>query len=145
MKKFLILSVCILLLSGCASEPEFYHNSEYNKEGKSGTELAVKECTHKAHEYLKSPAVKSTLKGAGAGAGAGALLGLGVAFIGNEMFGGLFGLTSSVAAVGVGAAAGAATGAATGAAVGTLSPDKVRKNYIDKCLKDKGYQLVGWS
>jgi hypothetical protein len=46
---------------------------------------------------------------------------------------------------------GAAVGAAAGAAGGTMrelfrtrEPDPVFKNFVDRCLRDKGYDPIGW-
>jgi outer membrane lipoprotein SlyB len=55
----------------------------------------------------------------------------------------------------VGAAAGAAVGAAVGAAgggtgglirgiFGSRNLDPVQRRFVDQCLKDKGYEVIGW-
>jgi hypothetical protein len=57
--------------------------------------------------------------------------------------------------VGGGAGQGAAVGAATGATAGLIhglfggffgpeAPDPVVANFVDRCLREKGYELVGW-
>jgi uncharacterized membrane protein len=67
---------------------------------------------------------------------------------------------SSVVGAATGAAAGsmfgnAGRGAAAGAAAGAAStvthalfrvkdPDPVFMNYVNRCLSDRGYQLIGW-
>lgn len=49
--------------------------------------------------------------------------------------------------VGRAAGAGAAGGATLGAVSGAFDadePDPVFKNYVDRCLREKGYELIGW-
>ena len=52
---------------------------------------------------------------------------------------------------GGGAGRGAAIGAATGATVGAVhgavkssGPSSVYKNFVDRCLREKGYEVIGW-
>jgi hypothetical protein len=45
-------------------------------------------------------------------------------------------------AAGVGAAAGAAAGGTEKAFDRELDP--VQKQYVDQCLRDRGYQSIGW-
>jgi hypothetical protein len=37
-----------------------------------------------------------------------------------------------------------AKGAACGGAAGALSPDQVKHRFVNQCLADKGYQVLGW-
>ncbi len=131
MKKIIVLSLAALFLSGCASVPQFYPNARYDQVGKKGAKEDIKNCTQKADEYLESPEVKKTLKGAGTGALIGGAVGI---------VSGLF--SGNVVTSG---AEGAAIGGTAGGVAGALSPDQVRKNFIDKCLRDKGYDVIGWS
>jgi hypothetical protein len=48
---------------------------------------------------------------------------------------------------GRGAAIGAATGATAGAvhgAVKSSGPSPIYKNFVDRCLREKGYEVIGW-
>ena len=39
---------------------------------------------------------------------------------------------------------GAAVGGVAGAAGGAISPDQLKQAYTNKCLRDQGYEIVGW-
>jgi ADP-ribosylglycohydrolase len=43
-----------------------------------------------------------------------------------------------------GALMGSAIGGAGGAAAGALSPDEIKRRYVNTCLNEKGYQVLGW-
>lgn len=48
---------------------------------------------------------------------------------------------------GVGAAVGAATGATAGAVHGAAkqtAPSPVYTRYVDRCLRERGYEVIGW-
>jgi outer membrane lipoprotein SlyB len=120
----------LLLLAGCASKPQLYPNQKYKESGEKAAQADIDACMDEADRFLKSPRGKKIARGAGTGAvvgGAfGAALGL---FSGNVVRG---------------AAIGAGVGAAGGAASGAMSPDEVRYRYVNKCLADKGYEVLGW-
>lgn len=125
--KYLIL---LSLLVACASRPELYPNEKYKSIGKKAAKEDIDKCIKDAEEYLKDSKGKQVAKGAGFGASVGAAMGaIGGAFTGN--FGG-------------GLVRGAAIGAGGGAAAGAASPDVVKKNYVNQCLADQGYQVIGW-
>jgi outer membrane lipoprotein SlyB len=42
------------------------------------------------------------------------------------------------------AGVGAAIGAGGGAAAGALSPDEIKHRYVNQCLADQGYRVLGW-
>lgn len=44
-------------------------------------------------------------------------------------------------------AAGAVVGGATGATAGAMSkkPSSTYRNFVQRCLKDKGYEVIGWN
>jgi hypothetical protein len=46
--------------------------------------------------------------------------------------------------VGGGLVRGGAIGAAGGGAAGALSPDQVKQRFVNQCLTEKGYQVIGW-
>jgi uncharacterized membrane protein len=43
-----------------------------------------------------------------------------------------------------GAARGAAIGGTGGAVSGSLTPDQVKHRFVNQCLADKGYNVIGW-
>lgn len=130
-----LLLVSALLLGGCASnQPVIYAGP--NGGDRSVSDAAVAECGRMAAAAGASqyggPAgdvAKDTVKGAATGAAAGAI---GGAIAGNV-------------------AQGAGIGAATGAAVNLVqklfvpaAPNPAYRAYVERCLGDKGYQIVGW-
>jgi uncharacterized membrane protein len=118
------------LLTACASRPQLYPNTKLKSVGKEAAKKDVDRCIADADEYLKSSKGKNIAKGAGAGAAIGAAMGaVGGMFTGN--FGG-------------GLMRGGAIGAAGGGAAGALTPDQVKHRFVNQCLADKCYQVLGW-
>lgn len=129
MTKFLMLAL-VMILSACASKPQLYPNTKLKEVGKEKAKKDTDACIADADEYLKSSKGKNVAKGAGSGAAIGAAMGaVGGLFTGN--FGG-------------GLMRGGAIGAGGGAAAGALTPDQVKRNYVNQCLAEKGYQVIGW-
>jgi hypothetical protein len=123
----------ILLLSflvACASKPVLYPNRKLKKVGKEASQLDINTCMNESEEFLESGAAKKILKGAGSGSIFGAAVGAVSGLITGDVLGGL----SSGAAVG-------AVGGGVGAAI---SPDQLKQSYVNKCLSDKGYKVIGW-
>lgn len=127
-----------LLLLGCASpRPVLYPNAKYEAVGKPVAESDVEECITLAQEFDATPplpegttgdAVESTVVGGVTGGAVGAV-------VGNP---------------GRGAAAGA-----VGGLVSTLTRAIFRRGrnrdtgtpfhvFVERCLDDRGYELVGW-
>lgn len=126
----LILFLCLAGLVACASRPQLYPNDKLKKVGKEKAKEDVDKCMADANEYLKSSKGKNVAKGAGGGAAIGAAMGaVSGIFTGN---------------VGRGAVRGGAIGAAGGGAAGALSPDQVKRNFVNQCLGEKGYRVLGW-
>jgi len=135
---------CVLLaLAACsATTPTLYPNDQYQKVGAAQADRDVADCEAKAQEYVKSggqggqkavEAARNTGVGAAMGAAGGAVGG----------------------AIGGNAGQGAAVGAASGATAGLLGtmfgwmfqrsePDPVYRTFVETCLRDRGYQPIGW-
>jgi outer membrane lipoprotein SlyB len=133
MRRLLIFAA--VLLAGCAAhnKPVLYPNAHLQKVGDIQAQRDIDECCRMADSYVKSNpggevaggAVKGGVVGAAAGAAGGAVWGN----------------------VGRGAAGGAAVGAAAGATRGLFKaaePAPVYKNFVNRCLRDKGYDPIGW-
>ncbi len=129
MKKMILLVLTVLLTS-CASKPQLYPNDKLKQVGKEKAKSDVEGCIADADEYLKSSKGKNIAKGAGGGAAIGAAMGA---------VGGL--LTGNF---GSGLVRGGAVGAAGGGTAGALTPDQVKRNFVNQCLADKGYRVIGW-
>ncbi len=120
-----------LVAAACASHPQLYPNDKLKTVGKEAAHADIESCEHDADAYLESSKGKQIASGAGKGAVIGAAIG-GV----SGLFGGGFGR---------GLITGGAVGGAAGGTSGALSPDQVKHNFVDQCLHDKGYQVIGWN
>lgn len=134
MKKYFSILVLILalstLLAGCSSRPQLYPNEKLKTVGKDAAENDINQCIADGDAYLESSKGKQITKGAGGGAAIGAAMGAVTGlFTGN---------------VGRGLVQGGAIGAAGGATAGAISPDQLKHRYVNQCLADKGYQVLGW-
>jgi len=127
---FLIL---ILFLTGCATGPVLYPNAHLQAVGEAQAHKDIAECELLAEQYVKSDegiaAAKSTAVGAAGGAVVGGAVGAVTGSFGRS--------------VGVGAAAGAATGLVHGIIRGS-EPTPIFKNFMIRCLHEKGYEVIGW-
>ena len=114
----------------CSSKPVLYPNSTLKSVGKTQADADIEKCLADADEYLESPKAKkilgSTGKGAVLGGAIGAVTG---AITGN---------------FGQGLARGAAIGGTAGGVGQAISPDELKRSYVNRCLADKGYQILGW-
>jgi len=120
----------IVLMNACASKPVLYPNAKLKKVGKEKGQNDIDVCMAEADEYVKSGKGKKIAKGAGAGAIIGGAMGaVAGIFTGN---------------LGRGAFQGAAIGGVGGGAAGALSPDEVKHAYVNQCLSEKGYHVIGW-
>lgn len=134
-KQYAILALLMVVLLACAQQrPVLYPNAHLNQVGKLKAESDIDACIQMAVDYgakedSGAKIAKDTGTGAAIGGAAGAAVG---AVTGN---------------LGRGAAAGAAGGGAaamTRSAINSGKPDPVFKNFVDQCLREKGYQPVGW-
>ncbi len=129
MSKILFI-IIVFFFVACASKPQLYPNQKLKTVGKEAAKKDIDQCIADADQYLKSSKGKNITKGAGAGAAIGGAMGaVGGLFTGN---------------VGGGLLRGGAIGAAGGGAAGALSPDQVKHRFVNQCLADKGYQVLGW-
>lgn len=134
-KKYPILAVLVVTLLSCSQQrPVLYPNAYLKQVGKLRAEADIDACIQMAADYgakedSGAKIAKDTGTGAAVGGAAGAAVG---AVTGN---------------LGRGAAVGAAGGGAaamTRSAINSGKPDPVFKNFVDQCLREKGYQPVGW-
>ena len=129
------LALAALAALGCATKrPVLYPNAHLQEVGAEGAQSDVARCLRLAEEYglgehpaaeTAEEAAKGSARGAAAGAAAGAVLG----------------------SAGRGAAAGAAAGGARGAVTGIFGardPDPLFKRFVDQCLAERGYRVIGW-
>lgn len=122
--------VVLLALGACASKPKLYPNEKLKEVGKEAAQKDIDKCIADADAYLESSEGKKIAKSAGAGAAIGATIGA----IGGALTGDFGGSLVRGAAVGTGA----------GAVGGALSPDELKQRYVNQCLADQGYRVLGW-
>ncbi len=129
----LILLALALIGCGATQRPVLYPNNHMKTVGNIQSERDIDDCMQMAEAYVKknqeSKVAEGAVKGGAIGAATGAAVG---AVTGN---------------FGRGLASGAAGGAAGGATWGLFKaaePSPVYKNFVNKCLKDKGYEPMGW-
>lgn len=128
----------MLVLIGCAGskKPVLYPNQHLNAVGQYQADADIKACMQAAeasgaNEGKGGELVKNTAKAGAVGGATGAVVGA----------------VSSSGSTGRGAAigsAGAATATLVGGAFRTAEPTPVYMRFVDQCLRDKGYQPIGW-
>lgn len=134
----IITLLCMMLgaaLSGCAAKrPVLYPNYHLTMVGQETAASDIDDCMELARNYgagegKGEQVAKDTATGAAVGGATGAAVG---AVVGN---------------LGKGAGAGAAGGAAGALTRGVIrsgDPDPVYRRFVEKCLRDKGYEPIGW-
>jgi hypothetical protein len=124
-------------LGACAGpKPVLYPNSHYQAVGQAAAERDIADCRRVADQ-------------AGARRGSGQ----GEAAAGGAVAGGAIGGAAGAAGGAIAGApgTGAAIGAASGAAAGLVrslfrsdGPSQAYRNVVDRCLRERGYEPVGW-
>jgi uncharacterized protein YcfJ len=133
MKKIFFV-VIIFFLAGCASQsPVLYSNEHLKSVGEVKAQNDIEECCQMAGEYVKNNPGAKVVGGVIVGGAGGAIVGGAVgAVTGN---------------IGRGAAVGGVAGATTGLIHGLYKaskPSPVYKAFVNRCLRDKGYDPLGW-
>ncbi|MDP2278053.1 MAG: cell envelope biogenesis protein OmpA [Nitrospirota bacterium] len=114
----LLVPIIFVFLAGCAGRggPVLYPNAHLNAVGKEQAEIDIGECERLANEYIKTNPGGDTAGSTAAGGAAGAF---------------------------VGGAAGAA-GCLVSVLAKSSKPSQVYKNFVSRCLREKGYVPIGW-
>ena len=129
-----LLFTTVLVTMGCAKpRPFLYPNDHLKDVGQEKADRDIAECRNMADEHASTntgeQVATSTIIGAGTGAVSGAAGGA------------VTGETGAGAAIG--AAAGATAGLIRGM-LGTTKPSRAYMNFVDRCLKERGYETTGW-
>jgi len=140
----------LLLLAGCATggagygggrggtrwqrSPVLYPNAHYHEVGPEVADMDIHGCMYRAETGVGNKSTAGTVAGnTVGGAAAGAVLGaIGGAIVGNP---------------GTGAALGAAVGGTSGLAKGTMDSrnnDPTFQGFVERCLAERGYEVIGW-
>ena len=144
MREFTIAMFTVFLLAGCASQrPVLYPNQQLNRVGSSVANRDIDECMHQAEVYVSSDGRAGRIaEGVATESGTSAAVGAAAGGVGGAIVG----------RAGTGAAVGAAGGGAAGATRGLIhglsrkeNPSPVYKNFVNRCLREKGYEPIGWN
>ena len=132
--KLLVFIGIMLCIVGCGTKkPVLYPNTHLQIVGQDQAQFDIDDCCTRADAYVKSGAGSQTAKdavmagtvGGATGAAAGAVWG----------------------SAGKGAAAGAAAGVTAAVTRGFFrakEPSPVYKSFVNRCLQEKGYSIIGW-
>lgn len=130
--------VSVLALTGCAPtrRPVLYPNNHLNIVGEQHADADIDACMRAAeasgaNANRNEDVARKTAKAGAVGGATGAVVGA----------------ISSDVSTGRGAAiggAGAATATLVGGAFDASEPTQIYKRFVDQCLRDKGYQPLGW-
>ena len=113
----------------------FYRNAHLEKVGKAQAQADADLCMAEARENGVEDGSDEKVGGRTA---KGAVLGAAISAVVSAVLGGDLGR-----AAGAGAAGGATAGAVSGG-FDAQNPDVLFKNYVNRCLQKKGYEVVGW-
>ena len=133
-----IILVGMLAVAGCASEPHpiLYPNDHLRAVGQAQADADLAECRRMA-ETAGASGGSGQGERAARGAGVGGAIGGATGAVGGAVLG----------YPGTGAAVGAATGATAGLMRSLFSsgqPSEAYRGFVDRCLKERGYEPVGW-
>lgn len=133
------LPLILVALTACAGpEPVFKSTTYLQLHGKQQAEQEAAVCRVKAE---RAGLQHGTHRSGNAGAGAA----LGV--IGGAAVGASAGVVGGPTGIAIGAAAGGAVGGILGLFAGTYKPLQPQQDYaafVERCLKEKGYETDGW-
>ena len=141
-------ALVLLLLTACASggpdsaqaRPVLYPNAVLNRVGDAQSQMEVNACISSAQAAGLRPSQATNEAGRRAGVGAATA---GIA----SMVGALVTGRGSDSVVRAGAT-GAAVGGTAGAVSGALQndrPSSVYRNFVQRCLSEKGFEVIGWN
>jgi outer membrane lipoprotein SlyB len=144
--RILLSTALVSLLAACAttqqapSRPLLYPNATFNKIGQAAADAEVNACLAKAQASGLSPMAENNSVGQGAAAGG---LMSGVAGV----VGGLVSGRSLESSMAQGVAS-AAVGGAVGATGGAMRPNQANplyRNFVQRCIGEKGLETIGWN
>jgi hypothetical protein len=133
--RFLIIAF-ISLVACAGPKPVLYPNNHFEKVGQERADRDVAECEEWADEYVSQTNAGEKVAGQTAAGGA---IGAASGAVGGAIAG----------SAGLGAAIGAAVGATQGFLVGLFragssDPSPAYQNFVNRCLKERGYEPMGW-
>lgn len=125
-----------LLVAACAGpRPVLYPNARYEEHGAAAAQADIDACMERARVVSESRGSKA--RGAAGRAATSAAVGGAT----GAVVGAIVGSPGTGAAAG---AAGSATASAIRSAFGAREPDAVERTFVERCLREKGYDPIGW-
>ena len=135
MKTLSLLIVAAALLAGCATpQPVLYPNARFKQVGDAVAQRDVDDCVAMAEKAGANSGSGSVARGGLTGAAVGGA----AAAVGGLIRGGNV-INDAAAGAAVGGAAGAA-----GSAVSDSGGSPVYRNFVGRCLAERGYEVIGW-
>ncbi|WP_320008324.1 hypothetical protein [Maridesulfovibrio sp.] len=133
-KKFiLLLALSLMTCSACTSRPVLYPNAQYKQAGEAKVSEDIEYCMEFAEKSVGKDSRGKTSVKTGVQSGLiGGAIGLGIGIV-----------TGSPGTSALAGAAGGAAGGAVGGAVRDNS-NSLYKNFVERCLREKGYEPMGW-
>lgn len=132
MRRLLTALAVVALVSGCTTRPVVVANEQRPPAGGAAPQADIDACLAEAKQAVESGRATEVAQNTAEGAAVGGAVGA---------------ATGAVLGQGRGAGAGAAGGAA-GAFVRSMlrwrEPDPVEKGYVNRCLRQRGYDVLGW-
>jgi outer membrane lipoprotein SlyB len=124
--------LAVMLLASCATQPVVVAREGQQPSAGAAPQADVDACLAEAKQAVESDRAKEVAANTAEGAVVGGAVGA---------------ATGAVLGQGRGAGAGAAGGAAGGFVRSMLrwnDPDPVEKGYVNRCLRKRGYDVLGW-
>ncbi|MES2977502.1 MAG: glycine zipper family protein [Pseudomonadota bacterium] len=149
-RRYLAVPIALAgLLAGCATtgpasggaRPVLYPNATMNRVGDAQAQAEVAACTARAQAAGLTPLEGNNQVARSAGEGA-AVAGVASA-VGALVFG--RGGEGVLRAGAQGAAIGGSAGAVSGAFRGNERPNLVYRSFVQRCLSEKGFDVIGWN
>jgi len=132
--KIILTTLLIFLLTGCtAHRPVLYPNEHLKTVSDGQAQTDIDECSRQAKAYVKANPGAKVAGNTAAGGAAGAVVGGAIGAVTGHLGRGI--------AIG---AAGGATGGLMRGLFRSAEPSPVYKNFVNRCLREKGYEPIGW-
>jgi len=129
-------AISVLPVAGCSPKPILYPNAHFKEVGEDLADRDIEECKQMAKDAGATPSKGKSGQVAGNTAAGGAI-GSAAGAVGGAVVG----------RPGTGAMVGAASGATGGFLRGLFRkspPSKAYKQYVNRCLQERGYEPIGW-
>jgi hypothetical protein len=129
-----LVSLLGLLLACASPRPVLYPNPTLERVGGEAAAADIERCLALARDAVPSTEAQEIARDTAGNAGAGAAAGAAAGAIGGG-------------GAGIGAAVGAASAATFGfvrALFRRRGPDEVQRRFTERCLGERGYEVIGW-